>query len=361
MPSDLTLQVAVFAAAAAIDGREVDPACDPAVVVERAILHRVSALLVRSTWAQSLPRTTVARLEEDARLAALHGALLDRDLEHLLGRLADRGIAPLVVKGAHLAHTVYAAPALRPRTDTDLLIDPADNTRTVDALAACGYVRSARTSGAVILGQFGFERRLRADVTHYVDVHWRPAAPLLFDRAVDIRAMGADARPIPALGSHARGPSLPDALTLACIHLVAHHWDQVLLVWLEDIRLLADALDDEARQHLVDRAASGSYTVVLHAGLRTARRYFESAGLDRAIAAVAPRVNDAEPASALIRDGRRKIDDLWLDLRHGPWRQRAQLLREHVLPPADYMRARFGGPVPVAYAKRILRGMRHWF
>jgi hypothetical protein len=303
----------------------------------------------------------VARLEEDARLAALHGALLDRELEHLVARLADRGMAPLVVKGAHLAHTVYSAPALRPRADTDLLIDPADHAGTVDALIACGYVGSARTNGAVILGQFGFERRLPVNVTHYVDVHWRPAAPLLFDRAVEVRAIAADACPIPALGSHARGPSPPDALALACIHLVAHHWDQILLIWLEDIRLLADALDDEERQQLVDRAAAGSYTVVLNAALRTARLYFESAGLDRTIGAVAPHVNDSESASALIRDGRRKIDDLWLDLRHARWRQRARLLREHVLPPADYMRARFGTPMPVAYTKRILLGVRKWF
>ena len=75
---------------------------------------------------------------------------------------------------------------------------------------------------------------------------------------------------------------------------------------------------------------------------------------------VAACVNSSEAASALTRDRRRKVDDLWLDLRHAPWRRRAQLLREHVLPPADYVRARFGGPAPVAYAKRFLLGVRKW-
>jgi hypothetical protein len=361
MPSGLTLEAAVFAAAAAIDGRDVDTVCDPAVVVERAIVHRVSALLAHSGWSRTLPPAEAATLDEDARLGALHAAVLDRELEHLLSRLDDRGVTPLVTKGAHLAHAVYSSPALRPRADTDLLIDPASRVTTTEILTAHGYSRSARTSGALILGQFEFERRLQSDVTHYVDVHWRPVAPLIFEGAFDLRELGVSAAAIPALGPHARGPSVPDALALACVHLVAHHWHQILLVWLYDIRLLADAIDEHGRRQLVDGAIAGSYTVVLNAALRTARLYFEGAGLDHAIAAVAPHVNEGEAASALTRDGRRKVDDLWLDLRHAPWRQRAQLLREHVLPPSEYMRARFGGPVPLAYAKRVLFGVRKWF
>ena len=108
MPSGLTLEVAVFATAAAIDGRDVDAACDPAVVVECAIVHRVSALLAQSGWSRSLPPAEAAKLEEDARLGALHGAVLDRELEHLLATLRDRGLTPLVIKGAHLAHAPRA-------------------------------------------------------------------------------------------------------------------------------------------------------------------------------------------------------------------------------------------------------------
>lgn len=361
MPSGLMPEAAVFWAAVALEERDVDATCDPAVIVERAIVHRVSALLARARWSQTLLPAEAAKLNEDARLGALHGAVLDRELERLLSALDDRGVTPLVTKGAHLAHVVYSSPALRPRADTDVLIDPASKFTTAEVLTAQGYARSPRTSGALILGQFGFERRLRSDVTHYVDVHWRPAAPLIFEGAFDLGRLSTGAAAIPALGPHARGPSLPDALALSCVHLVAHHWHEILLVWLYDIRLLADAIDEHGRRQLVERAIAGSYTVVLNAALRTARLYFESAGLDQAIAAIAPHVNEGEAAAALTRNGRRKVDDLWLDLRHAAWRQRAQLLREHVLPPPDYMRARFGGPMPLAYAKRVLRGVRKWF
>jgi len=361
MPPGMTAEAAVFAAAAAIDGRPVDPGCDPSLIVERAIVHRVSALLARTTWAHELHPANRDPLDVDARLAAVHSAVLDRELEALLARLAEQGIRPLVTKGAHLSHTVYAEPALRPRADTDLLITPEQKAGITDALAACGYVRSARTNGTTILGQFQVERRLRPDVAHYIDVHWRPAAPLMFDRAFDTRAVIAAGEPIHALGLHARGPSHADALALSCIHLVSHHWHQILLVWLQDIRLLAEALTDDDRQRCVERAVAGRYTVILHAALMTTRLYFESDGLDRAITCVASRLNDAEPAAALVRDHRRPADDLWLDLRLAAWHQRAQLLREHVLPPADYMRSRFAGPIPLAYATRLLRGVKKWF
>lgn len=361
MPSSMTREAAVFAVAAAIDGRAIDSPSDPDLIIDRAIVHRVSALVARSDWAKGLSASQSARLDEDARLGALQVELLDRELREVLARLAESRVAPLVIKGAHLARTVYPSPALRPRGDTDILVHPRDRSATVETLRGCGYVESARTSGTLILGQLAFERRLRADVTHFVDVHWRVAAPLLFEDVFDTDVLMASAAPVPALGPYARGPALEHALALSCVHLVAHHWHQILLVWLSDIRLLADALDDRDRECLVDEAVARRNTVVLHAAVMTARRYFQSEGLDRAIACISPRVDESELGAAFVRDGRRPVDDLWLDLRHASWRDRARLVREHVLPPPDYMRARFTGPMPLAYAMRVLRGVRKWF
>ena len=62
----------------------------------------------------------------------------------------------------------------------------------------------------------------------------------------------------------------------------------------------------------------------------------------------------------------RPFDALISDLRalRGP-RARCQLLREHLFPPPHYLRAarpRMGsGPLPWLYARRIVRGVSHWF
>jgi Uncharacterised nucleotidyltransferase len=361
MPPGVTTQSTIFAVAAAVDGRPVDAACDPAALVESAIVHRVSALLARSDWAHGLPLELLAVLAEDARLAALHAAVIDEDLRVLLDRLHDRGISCLVTKGAQLSHRFYPSSALRPRTDTDLLIAPADRTAVKTALLECGYAASARTSGSVILGQFQVERPLRAGITHFVDVHWRPAAPLVFERTFDVAALIDAGEPLPPLGAHARGPAARDALALACIHLVAHHWHHILLIWLLDIRLLVETLESADCEALVDEAVRGRYTVPLDVALKTTRLYFTSAGVDALIDRLGPRVRLDEPGAALIQPVRRKVDDLLFDLRVAGWRQGAQLLREHVLPPAEYMRATSNAPLPLAYTLRLLRGVRRWF
>jgi len=361
MPAGVTPQSTVFAVAAALDGRPVDAACDPAAVVERAILHRVSALLARSEWARGLPAEHAAALAEDANLSAFHGALIDDDLRALLRGLHKRGVRCLLTKGAHFSHRFYPSPLLRPRTDSDLLILPADATAVKAALEECGYSPCDRTSGSVILGQFQVQRPMAGGITHVVDVHWRPAAPLVFERTFDVAATIREGDPLPSLGPYAHGPSPRRALALACIHLVAHHWHQILLIWLLDIRLLAEALDDADGDAVIDDAVLGRYTILLDVALKTTRLYFTSAAVDRLIARLAPRICLDEPGAVLIQAGRRKVDDLMFDLRVAGWRKGAQLLREHVLPPADYMRARSSAPLPVAYAVRLLRGVSRWF
>jgi hypothetical protein len=361
MHAEMTPQSLVFALGAILDGGG-SGGCDPAAIVAQAIRHRVAPLLARTPFAAALDATAAAALAEDVRLTGVHGALLDQELDRVLRELAARGIRPLVTKGAQLAHAIYDSPHLRPRADTDLLIHPADRRAITEALTALGYAPSAATSGEVIYGEFNFERTLRAGVVHYLDIHWRAAAPLLFAHAFDMRAMLATAQPLPGLSPHANGPALHHALGLGCIHVVAHHWDTLLLVWLHDLRLLADALDEEGSRLFVAAAIAGKYCDLAYCALRTTRLYFRSVALDRLIDRLAPLADGREPSAVLTHEGRGKVDDLLLDLKGAGWRERAQLIREHVFPPPAYMRAVFGdGPLALAYTRRVLRGVRRWF
>jgi hypothetical protein len=73
----------------------------------------------------------------------------------------------------------------------------------------------------------------------------------------------------------------------------------------------------------------------------------------------------AAGAAAYLRADARKVDLLAADLRALPdWRSRARLLREHLLPPPEYMRAAHRsrrGWLPALYVWRIARGARAWF
>jgi hypothetical protein len=330
-----------------------------AAAVDVAIAEAVAPLLAASPAADGLAAAARAQLLAHVRGSTIHAAALDDELRRLLPLLIAGGAAPLVVKGAHLAHVVYPAPHLRPRADTDLLIAPGRRAATTKSLTGAGYTPAALTSGNVILGQFLYQKALGPGVVHYVDVHWRAAAPLVFAAAFDAAAMAASSVPIPALGPAARGPAPHDALALACVHVVAHHWPAASLRWLYDLGLLAAALDEASRARFVRAACDGRYRQVAMSALDRARAMFPSAAIDRALDALdrAPAVH--EPSAALTRPNRLPLQDFLLDLRVAGWRRGATLVREHLLPPPAYMRMAFAGrPLPLAYAERLVRAVR---
>jgi Uncharacterised nucleotidyltransferase len=324
--------------------------------IETAIVQGVAPLVAAA--APALDAASRARLLDHVRASTIHGAALDEELRRLLPALARNGRAPLVIKGAHLAHTVYASPSLRPRGDTDLLILPGHRDEVIAALRAAGYSPAPLTSGTLILGQFLYQRMLGPGVVHYVDVHWRAAAPLVFGEAVDLTSMMAASVPIPGLGPAARGPAPHDALALACIHVVAHHWPDASLRWLNDLRLLSGALDDDGRARFAGAACAGRYREVAICALDRVRALFPSPALDAALGALGRTPAADEPSAALTRPCRRPHQDFLLDLKVAGWRRGPTLVREHLLPPPSYMRMAFAGtPLPLAYATRLVRAV----
>jgi Uncharacterised nucleotidyltransferase len=348
------------ALARAIDGEPLSQEISGAALVDAAIAHDVASLLAASTSASTLDPGSLARLREHVRVSALRCAAMDAELRRVLPELSRAGVSALVIKGAHLAHAVYRDATLRPRADTDLLIAPADRDRCADALSACGYEAADHVRGRVILGQFHVERRDRAGIAHYVDVHWRAAAPLIAEQLAPVDAMFASAVPLPSHGAAARAPSLPYALLLACVHLVAHHWLRPDLLWLFDVRAIVQRMSCAEHDAFVEAAARGACCTLAAAALDASCERFPSGS----VAALAARVRSAaagdEPSAALLRV-RRPIDAVWLDLRTAGWRDRALLLREHLLPQREFMERHSGGRwLPLVYARRAAHGVRRW-
>ena len=171
--------------------------------------------------------------------------------------------------------------------------------------------------------------------------------------------IAAASTPIPALGPAARGPAPHDALALACVHVVSHHWPGASLRWLYDLHLLAGALDDASRAAFAGAAARGRYVEVAACALSRAREFFPAPPLDLAIDVLRAAGGGDEPSAALISPGRTPFADFLLDLRVAGWRRGGTLVREHLFPPPEYMRMAFAGrSLPIAYAARFLRAAR---
>lgn len=72
------------------------------------------------------------------------------------------------------------------------------------------------------------------------------------------------------------------------------------------------------------------------------------------------RAGHCDAGRAFVRGGRSAAGDLWLDLQALPrWHDRAQLVREHLFPPRDFMLRQPGvtpGNLLWSYARRIAMG-----
>jgi hypothetical protein len=277
------------------------------------------------------------------------------------------GAAPVLLKGAALAHSHYAESWLRPRLDTDLLISASSVRRTADALGALGYGRDTSTSGALITYQAAFERSDRFGITHYLDLHWKIGNWQLIANALSQEDIAARAVPIPALGPAARGAAPCDALVLACLHRAAHHRDTEELLWIHDIHLLAERLSDAEWATVVDIAARGAVKGLCARGLALAVDRFDTSVPANVMSRLqgAQSGSERERSSVYLSGNFRLVDGLLADLRSVNARAGMRLVAEHLFPPAEYMKKRYGArsrlSMLLAYTRRIVVGLPKWF
>jgi hypothetical protein len=335
-----------LAGAVAAGGR--GGALDPAL---REVAHAegLLPLLERAGALDPLGLPAAAALELARRAA----------LVRLLERFAGARIRVLVIKGAHLAYAVYPDPSLRPRSDADLFIDEADAAAAQRVLRESGHALVPHVTGRFVMSQFHFVDAGPSGA-HAYDVHWRLANPLAFRHVLPFADVWRDSVAVPALGARARGPSLPHALLIACVHRAAHHAAADRLLWLYDVRLLLRAAGPAEIEIFCTLADRWGVHAVCADACAAAAAWFGDAQ-------VPPRLADRaghaeEPTAAYLRGRMGPAAQLWHDVRAlTGWRDRATLVREHVFPPVEYMRQTQGsGPLPWLYTRRMTRGALRW-
>jgi hypothetical protein len=299
------------------------------------------------------------------RAAAARDAIVEASLRETIAALHGAGVDALLIKGVDLAYSVYARPHLRPRIDTDILIAQTALQRAGDALRRIGFEAIEQSGGDLLMYQHAFARDAGPAVSHVIDVHWRVANPQRFGSAFDFEDLLTASVARPALGSAARGLSTMHALVLACVHRIAHHYDEERLIWTYDIHLLAGQMTPSEWDALATYAQERGVAAACARGLALARETF-GAGVPDAtrqrLAAAAGR----EPVSARYRRaGQRHIQRIWSDFALLPsWTDRARLARQHLFPSSRYMHDVYApgsrAPLAVLYARRAWVGARRW-
>jgi hypothetical protein len=300
----------------------------------------------------------------ESRRAVVADWMRERELVELLAQLAAAGVHALVMKGGALAYLHYPEPHLRPRADTDLLIAASDVPALDAVVARAGYRRPIETSGRLVSYQSHYVKQDAHGFAHGLDVHWKISnVQALADRLAHAE-LWANRVPVPALGPAAAAPDGVSALALALVHRAGHHPGSQDLLWMYDLCLLARALTDAECDRAIELLRDRGLASIAVEGLATASRCFGEPAVD-ALLRRAQAIERGPDDVAVIPSTSTPAGLLRRDLTALPtWRARARLLREHVLPPTQYMAARYGvrarAALPVLYVWRALHGLPKW-
>jgi hypothetical protein len=331
---------------------------------EAALLwHR---LVQTGAGARCAPMVAAA-LRQASAARAVEAHVVNRELARALDAARTAGIDVVAIKGAAIAHTHYPQPHLRPRGDSDLLVRVEDRERIGRVLRDLGYAPGGAVDGSLVTRQAQWTRSLGRDLAHTIDVHWELFNPRAFSGVLDTQEVFDRSVPVPALSASARAPHPVHALLIACVHRVAHHAGHEDLVWLYDVRLLAESLSDEEAAEFVMLATGRQVAAVCADGLRAAQR---AVGGDmpaplRAWLNRTPNQTTAEPTARFLRP-LREVDHVVSDLRAlTGLAMRVRLVKQHLFPRPDYVLRKYGARsrilLPYLYLRRIVEGAPRWF
>jgi hypothetical protein len=245
--------------------------------------------------------------------------------------LTQAHIPALIYKGAALAESHYPHPAARSRVDTDLWLAPEHVASAHQILLAQGFSAEASNFSAVVLPERSYLRSDHGAVVR-LDLHWRCSARPWLSAALSFPQIWAQALPMQPFQA-LRQPDPPDALLLSVVHLYGHHRNLPRWIWLLDMHLLWQAMAPEPQRMCIERARQRGILCLLQAGLQAANACFDT-DIAQAMQARAPR---PEAARAFLQP-----NSMWLDVRLGSWRERAQIVQGRLLATPELLHARFG-------------------
>src|ERR1019366_9610419 len=124
-------------------------------VVDLAALHGVLPLLYQRLTTGACPPTVpervLQRLRDGFLMNGAKNALLFRELAQVLRALEQANIPVIVLKGAHLAASVYIHMAVRTMGDIDLLVGRNDLEKSVSRLGDLGYFAKTKVKDIAAL------------------------------------------------------------------------------------------------------------------------------------------------------------------------------------------------------------------
>lgn len=250
--------------------------------------------------------------------SAAHNQLLIVALRQITTAFHDAGIPIQPLKGAALAGTLYPNPAIRPMSDLDLLIKPADLVDALALLGQLGYHTQKITYHAVLIGGPGGDNP--------IELHWCLPDGHAVPETWWARANDSDSGASLTVFNCPFGPV--EHLLYLSAHLLHQHRDWPRLIWLLDLRLLVERLSDNEKTQALDLARSLGWEKVFVAALKHTGQVF-----NEPLVELFPDLQDL-PAQFKAAGDSSRLRQAWSLL---GWRARGRLLTGLFFPTPHYL------------------------
>ena len=290
-----------------------------------------------------------ARLTEEVRLEAY-----DQICQQILTAISNRGISPIVMKGADLAYTIYDEPVLRHTDGLDFVVADEEIQAALDVLGTlgCGPPSTSRSARARTMD---CRHRSGLVITLHTEIFDVPFA-------VSSEEMRSRCRVASVAGVRTRILSSADNLLYVCMN-VFYGRTRASIRWAVDAWFLVSRCRDLDWEVLVASAGKSQIALPVFLTLRYLKEHLGApipqTVLSR-LALLATQVGSTarEMAfSAVRRNGAIGVTDLLRTA--GSWQNRARILKWMLVPTPSYMRwARrldSGWELPLHYLKRPFR------
>jgi hypothetical protein len=334
--------------------------------------HGMAPLLYR--WLQTMPasqrppESMMAQLQEWQILLIASTSYRERELIKVLDILAQIGARPIVLKGTALAYTYYEQPTMRPSGDIDLLVLPAEYLAAREALLNAGY--QLWRGGQVEQMEWRSHEQFicpngNGRQPYMIELHWALSAVTQTLRETKVETMITRAKIVPGPSGEIAIFNRVDALIHACFHLIYTHPNHLRLLWLYDIYLLAQQLNDEDWREALRLSVLWQARIPLKRSLELCAEWF---GADFPVEICdlthfPPQEQEVDLYHlAVYTADNNRLASWWrwhlFQLRYLNWRQRSQYIKLRLWPDRRELDVHYPQlkkwPYPAAYLARLV-------
>ncbi|CAN5630446.1 hypothetical protein BH10CHL1_BH10CHL1_11840 [soil metagenome] len=195
------------------------------------LYHRLKA----QGYAPAIPAVAWQNLQKIYYANAARNMRIYQELSKLTEALHAQTIPVLVLKGAHLAASVYETLALRTMLDIDLLVHQTDLLAVIEQIQTLGYqpITPMPSLDALLAHRHHLPPFVHPQAVAAIEIHWTITLPNQ-SYTIPMDELWARSTPVTLHNIATRGLCPEDLLLHICMHATYHHWLQ------QGVRFLAD-------------------------------------------------------------------------------------------------------------------------